>query len=136
MLFERGLANKRKAPVNWCPVDQTVLANEQVIDGHCERCGALVESRTLAQWYFSITDYAQRLLDDMALLEDWPERVLSMQRNWIGRSEGAEVLFHQRDLERLDQRLHDAAGHALRRDVLRPCAGASADPHARGRHGS
>ena len=99
LLFERGLANKREAPVNWCPVDQTVLANEQVIDGHCERCGALVESRTLAQWYFSITDYAQRLLDDMELLEDWPERVLSMQRNWIGRSEGAEVLFHQRDLD-------------------------------------
>jgi leucyl-tRNA synthetase len=99
LLFERGLANKREAPVNWCPVDQTVLANEQVIDGHCERCGALVESRTLAQWYFKITDYAQRLLDDMDLLEDWPERVLSMQRNWIGRSEGAEVLFHQRDLD-------------------------------------
>ena len=128
LLFERGLANKREAPVNWCPVDQTVLANEQVIDGHCERCGALVESRTLAQWYFSITDYAQRLLDDMELLEDWPERVLSMQRNWIGRSEGAEVLFHQRDLDAVDQRLHDAARHALRRDVLRPGAGASADP--------
>jgi leucyl-tRNA synthetase len=99
LLFERGLAYKREAPVNWCPVDQTVLANEQVIDGHCERCGALVESRVLAQWYFKITDYAQRLLDDMALLDDWPERVLSMQRNWIGRSEGAEVLFHQRDLD-------------------------------------
>src|SRR3954464_10102271 len=83
-LFERGLAYKREAPVNWCPVDQTVLANEQVIDGHCERCGALVESRVLAQWYFKITEYAQRLLDDMALLEDWPERVLTMQRNWIG----------------------------------------------------
>ncbi|MDX6540834.1 MAG: leucyl-tRNA synthetase [Gaiellales bacterium] len=98
-LFERGLAYKNEAPVNWCPVDQTVLANEQVIDGHCERCGALVESRVLAQWYFKITDYAQRLLDDMELLEDWPERVLAMQRNWIGRSEGAEVLFHQRDLD-------------------------------------
>ena len=130
LLFERGLANKREAPVNWCPVDQTVLANEQVIDGHCERCGALVESRTLAQWYFSITDYAQRLLDDMALLEDWPERVLSMQRNWIGRSEGAEVQFHQRDLGRVAPRLHDAARHALRRDVLRAGAGAPADPDA------
>ena len=118
-LFERGLAYKNEAPVNWCPVDQTVLANEQVIDGHCERCGALVESRVLAQWYFKITDYAQRLLDDMALLEDWPERVLAMQRNWIGRSEGAEVLFHQRDLGRVAARLHDAARHALRRDVLR-----------------
>jgi leucyl-tRNA synthetase len=98
-LFERGLAYKREAPVNWCPVDQTVLANEQVIDGFCERCGSPVESRVLAQWYFKITDYAQRLLDDMALLEHWPERVLAMQRNWIGRSEGAEVLFHQRDLD-------------------------------------
>jgi leucyl-tRNA synthetase len=98
-LFERGLAYKREAPVNWCPVDQTVLANEQVIDGHCERCGSPVESRVLAQWYFKITDYAQRLLDDMALLEDWPERVLAMQRNWIGRSEGAEVLFHLRALD-------------------------------------
>ena len=127
-LFERGLAYKREAPVNWCPVDQTVLANEQVIDGHCERCGALVESRVLAQWYFKITDYAQRLLDDMALLEDWPERVLAMQRNWIGRSEGAEVLFHQRDLDELDPGLHDPARHALRRDVLRPGARAPAGP--------
>ena len=127
-LFERGLAYKREAPVNWCPVDQTVLANEQVIDGHCERCGALVESRVLAQWYFKITDYAQRLLDDMALLEDWPERVLAMQRNWIGRSEGAEVLFHQRDLDESMPRLHDAARHALRRDVLRARARAPADP--------
>ena len=66
LLFERGLAYKREAPVNWCPVDQTVLANEQVVDGHCERCGSPVESRVLAQWYFKITDYAQRLLDDMA----------------------------------------------------------------------
>ena len=132
LLFERGLANKREAPVNWCPVDQTVLANEQVIDGHCERCGALVESRMLAQWYFKITDYAQRLLDDMALLEDWPERVLAMQRNWIGRSEGAEVLFHQRDLDESLPRLHDAPRHALRRDVLRHGAGAPADPEAGG----
>ena len=88
-LFERGLAYKKDGIVNWCPVDQTVLANEQVIDGHCERCGAEVEARSLPQWYFRITDYADRLLDDMALLESWPERVLTMQRNWIGRSRGA-----------------------------------------------
>ena len=91
--YERGLAYRKEGPVNWCPVDQTVLANEQVIDGHCERCGAEVEAKTLTQWYFKITDYADVLLDEMALLEQWPERVLTMQRNWIGRSEGARVIF-------------------------------------------
>src|SRR2546423_7388466 len=97
--FENDLAHKREARVNWCPNDQTVLANEQVIDGHCERCGYEVEARTLAQWFFRITTYADRLLDEMALLEDWPERVLTMQRNWIGRSEGARVLFRIDDLD-------------------------------------
>ena len=96
-MFERGLAERREAAVNWCPEDQTVLANEQVIDGHCERCGAEVELRQLTQWFLRITDYAQALLDDMDLLEDWPERVLAMQRNWIGRSEGARVLFRTED---------------------------------------
>ena len=91
--FEKGLAYRAEAPVKWCPNDQTVLANEQVIDGHCERCGAAVESRRLEQWFFRITDYADLLLDEMALLEEWPERVLTMQRNWIGRSYGASVLF-------------------------------------------
>jgi leucyl-tRNA synthetase len=91
-LFERGLAYRKEAAVNWCPVDQTVLANEQVIDGHCERCGALVEARQLEQWFFRITDYADRLLDDLVTV-DWPEHVVTMQRNWIGRSEGAEVAF-------------------------------------------
>ncbi|MGH2595719.1 MAG: leucine--tRNA ligase [Actinomycetota bacterium] len=91
--FERGLAYRKNAPVNWCPKDQTVLANEQVIGGACERCGTMVERRDLTQWFFKITDYAQRLLDDMATLEAWPERVLTMQRNWIGRSEGARVTF-------------------------------------------
>ena len=79
--------------MQWCPVDQTVLANEQVIDGHCERCGTLVESRQLEQWFFRITDYADRLLADFDVLESWPEHVITMQRNWIGRSEGAEVTF-------------------------------------------
>ena len=92
-MFEKGLAERREAAVNWCPVDQTVLANEQVVDGACERCGAEVELRQLSQWFLRITDYAQRLLDDMDLLVDWPERVLTMQRNWIGRSEGARVVF-------------------------------------------
>jgi len=92
-MFERGLVERREAAVNWCPVDQTVLANEQVVDVRCERCGTDVELRQLTQWFLRITDYAQDLLDDMALLEDWPERVLAMQRNWIGRSEGARVVF-------------------------------------------
>ena len=91
---ERGLAYRKSSPVNWCPNDQTVLANEQVVGGMCERCGAEVTKRELTQWYFKVTDYAQRLLDDMEGLKDtWPERVLAMQRNWIGRSEGAHVDF-------------------------------------------
>ncbi len=91
---ERGLAYRKASFVNWCPRDQTVLANEQVVQGLCERCGAVVTKRRLTQWYFAITDYAQRLLDDMSELEGtWPERILAMQRNWIGRSEGAYVDF-------------------------------------------
>ncbi|HWE91966.1 MAG TPA: leucine--tRNA ligase [Pseudonocardiaceae bacterium] len=93
-LYERNLAYRKESWVNWCPNDQTVLANEQVVGGRCERCGAVVTKRSLTQWYFKITDYAQRLLDDMdQLAGKWPERVLLMQRNWIGRSEGAEVNF-------------------------------------------
>ncbi|MDQ4491448.1 leucine--tRNA ligase [Sinomonas sp. ASV486] len=92
--YERGLAYRKNHPVNWCPKDQTVLANEQVVNGACERCGTPVTKKSLNQWYFKITDYADRLLDDMAELEGhWPERVLAMQRNWIGRSEGAHVRF-------------------------------------------
>jgi leucyl-tRNA synthetase len=91
---ERGLAYRKASYVNWCPRDQTVLANEQVIAGLCERCGSVVTKRLLTQWYFKITDYAQRLLDDMDdLVDGWPERVLTMQRNWIGRSEGARLRF-------------------------------------------
>jgi leucyl-tRNA synthetase len=92
--YERGLAYRKDGYVNWCPVDQTVLANEQVIAGRCERCGSEVVRRLLTQWYFKITEYADRLLADMAELEGkWPDRVLLMQRNWIGRSEGAEIQF-------------------------------------------
>ncbi|MEX2196293.1 MAG: leucine--tRNA ligase [Thermoleophilaceae bacterium] len=96
-LYERGLAYRGEAPVNWCPNDATVLANEQVVDGRCERCGAVVELRRLEQWFFRITDYADRLLDDLATI-DWPEHVVTMQRNWIGRSEGAEVAFRCEEL--------------------------------------
>ena len=93
-LYERGLAHRKASQVNWCPKDQTVLANEQVVAGACERCGTPVTKRELTQWYFRITDYAERLLDDMTQLEGrWPERVLTMQRNWIGRSVGAQVKF-------------------------------------------
>jgi len=98
-LYERGLAHRHEAPVHWCPKDQTVLANEQVIDGRCERCGTLVELRQLEQWFFRITEFAQRLLDDFEMLESWPENVITMQRNWIGRSEGAEVVFRCEELD-------------------------------------
>jgi leucyl-tRNA synthetase len=99
--YERGLAYRKDSYVNWCPDDQTVLANEQVVQGLCERCSAVVTKRKLTQWYFRITDYAQRLLDDMSLIEgSWPDRVLAMQRNWIGRSEGAWVDF---DIEGRDE---------------------------------
>ncbi len=111
-LHAAGLAYRKEAPVKWCPNDQTVLANEQVIDGRCERCGAEVEARNLEQWMFKITDYADRLLEDMALLESWPERVLTMQRNWIGRSEGAEVLF------RIDELDEDVSVFTTRPDTL------------------
>jgi leucyl-tRNA synthetase len=92
-LFEKGLAYREEAPVQWCPKDATVLANEQVVDGRCERCGTPVVQKKLEQWFFRITDYAERLLADFDRLESWPEHVITMQRNWIGRSEGAEVVF-------------------------------------------
>ncbi|MBV9228309.1 MAG: class I tRNA ligase family protein, partial [Chloroflexi bacterium] len=88
-LFKNGLAERKTAPVNWCPTDKTVLADEQVISGHCERCGSLVERRWLQQWFLKLTKYAQPLLDNLEWL-DWSERVKTLQRNWIGRSEGLE----------------------------------------------
>ena len=96
--LERGLAYRKNSAVNWCPNDQTVLANEQVVGGRCERCGAEVTKRELTQWFFRITDYADRLLEDMSDLEGkWPDRVLLMQKNWIGRSRGAHVDFRVAD---------------------------------------
>src|SRR5215216_3842241 len=97
-LLERDLAYRKEAAVKWCPNDATVLANEQVVDGRCERCGAEVEARQLEQWFFRITDYADALLHDLEDI-DWPEHVKTMQRNWIGRSEGAEVIFRCEELE-------------------------------------
>ncbi len=91
--YKKGLAYKKEAPVNWCPSCQTVLANEQVVEGSCERCDTVVEAKKLTQWFFRITDYAERLLQDFDKLESWPERVITMQRNWIGKSTGADVVF-------------------------------------------
>ena len=91
--YNKGLAYKKENPVNWCPSCQTVLANEQVVDGKCERCGTLVGKKELSQWYFKITDYAERLLDNLDKLPGWPNKVKLMQKNWIGKSIGAEVTF-------------------------------------------
>ncbi|MEN6402839.1 MAG: class I tRNA ligase family protein, partial [Armatimonadia bacterium] len=91
-LYEMGLAYRATAPVNWCPVDNTVLANEEVVGGRCWRCDSMVEKRQMPQWFFKITAYAQRLIDDLEGMA-WPDGIKAMQRNWIGRSEGAEVDF-------------------------------------------
>jgi leucyl-tRNA synthetase len=109
--LEHGLAYRKEAPVNWCPNDQTVLANEHVVDGRCWRCGAVVEARNMAQWFFKITAYADALLDDLATI-DWPERSKRIQTNWIGRSQGAEVLF------RVDELDLDIAVFTTRPDTL------------------
>lgn len=91
--YERGLAYRKRATVNWCPSCQTVLANEQVVAGECERCGTAVTTKELEQWFFRITEYAERLLANLDKLDGWPERVKTMQRNWIGKSEGVEIRF-------------------------------------------
>jgi leucyl-tRNA synthetase len=96
-LFQHGLAYRKDAAVKWCPNDATVLANEQVVDGRCERCGHIVEVRQLEQWFFRITDYADQLVEELDTIA-WPEHVKTMQRNWIGRSEGAEVTFRCEEL--------------------------------------
>ncbi|WGS64773.1 leucine--tRNA ligase [Marinitoga aeolica] len=92
-LYEKGLAYKKHAAVNWCPSCKTVLANEQVVNGKCERCGTEIEMKKLEQWYFKITEYSEKLLNDLDILEGWPENVKIMQKNWIGKSVGAEVNF-------------------------------------------
>ena len=111
-MLARDLAYKRRSPVNWCPSCATVLANEQVVDGGCWRCGTAVELRELDQWYLRITAYAEQLLGDLDRLEGWPERVVAMQRNWIGRSEGAEIRFP------LDGRDGEIAVFTTRPDTL------------------
>ena len=97
--FKKGLAYKKESSVNWCPSCQTVLANEQVVDGCCERCGSVVGKKNLSQWYFKITDYAERLLSNLDQLEGWPNKVKIMQRNWIGKSHGAELTFKIKDYD-------------------------------------
>ncbi len=119
-LYKKGLAYKKEAPVNWCPSCQTVLANEQVIEGTCERCDSLVEAKKLTQWFFRITDYAERLLADFDKLESWPERVLTMQRNWIGKSTGADVVFAIAPLE-------GAGGGGQEGDATRSAVGDARD---------
>ncbi|MFJ5691216.1 leucine--tRNA ligase [Providencia stuartii] len=96
-LYEKGLVYKKTSAVNWCPHDLTVLANEQVIDGCCWRCDTPVERKEIPQWFIKITDYAEELLNDLDKLDDWPEQVKTMQRNWIGRSEGVEITFNVAD---------------------------------------
>ncbi len=100
-LYKKGLAYKKKASVNWCPNCKTVLANEQVINGKCERCDSDIKQRNLEQWFFKITDYAQELLDDIKLLKEWPENVKAMQRNWIGHSEGTTINFKVADSNKI-----------------------------------
>ncbi len=95
-LYEKGLAYKKKAPVNWCPSCNTVLANEQVLDGKCERCDSNVDKKNLEQWFLKITDYADELLEKLDEL-DWPEKTKAMQKHWIGKSVGAEVTFNVAD---------------------------------------
>ena len=115
--LEAGLAYRKNAPVNWCPGCHTVLANEQVLpDGTCERSGDLVVKRDLEQWFFRITAYADELLDALDGL-DWPERVKTMQRNWIGRSEGAEFDLPVEGHDDRHPGVHHPAGHVVRHDV-------------------
>ena len=143
-LYEKGLVYKKKAIVNWDPVDQTVLANEQVIDGRGWRSGAVIERKEVTQWFLKITDYAEELLDDLEQLDGWPERVRTMQANWIGRSEGVEIIFSvedQQDLQVFTTRpdtlfgvtcmavapehalaVHAAKGSAQVADFLKECA--------------
>ncbi len=123
-MFERGLAYRRRSSVNWCPSCNTVLANEQVVDGACWRCGTIVVTRDLEQWFFRITAYADELLAGLDTLTDWPEKVVVMQRNWIGRSEGARITVSGRR-RRADRGLHDAHRHHLRRDLRAAGARAS-----------
>ncbi len=125
-LFDKGVVYKKTAVVNWDPVDQTVLANEQVIDGRGWRSGAPVERREIPQWFMKITDYAEELLADLEQLDGWPEQVVTMQRNWIGRSEGIEMQFGIEGRDETLCHLYHATGHADGRDLRGRCTGTPA----------
>ena len=130
-LLKKGLAYRKNSVVNWDPVDQTVLANEQVIDGRGWRTGALVEKREIPQWFLRITDYAQELLDGLDTLPGWPDSVKTMQRNWIGRSEGLEIQFAVDGEDRAADRVHHAPRHADGRDLHQHRRRASAGAEGR-----
>jgi leucyl-tRNA synthetase len=117
-MLERGLAYRKRSSVNWCPSCKTVLANEQVVDGGCWRCGTPVETRELEQWFFKITHYADELVDDMKELGGWPEKVLTMQRNWVGRSNGARVRFTVQDSSDIEHRISDIEVFTTRIDTI------------------
>ena len=127
-LFEMGLAYRKNAPTNWCPKDQTVLANEQVINGACERCGTAVVRRDLTQWFFKITEYAQRLLDDVETLEEWPERVITRCSGTGSAAPRARRSVPRRRDGGRGRGVHDPSGHAVGRHVLRLRARAPAGP--------
>ena len=118
---KHGLAYKAMAPVNWCPSCATVLANEQVVNGCCERCDTAVEPRRLEQWFLRITAYAQRLLDDLSLLQDWPDRVRTMQQNLIGRSEGARIDFPLEPISGRDDPIKVVTCYTTRIDTIYGC---------------
>ena len=123
-LFKRGLAYRAKAKVNWCPKDQTIIANEQVINGLCDRCGSVIEERFMEQWMLRITDYAERLLSGLQDL-DWPSATVKRQEDWIGKSEGALIKFFIKRFGSKDRGLYHAARYAFRRDLYGIGAGAS-----------
>ena len=127
-MFRRGLAYKKEAPVNWCPKCATVLANEQVEDGLCWRCDSPVHLKELNQWFFKITAYAEELLADLDLLTHWPERVLTMQRNWIGKSPGAEIYFPAGGRRRAHDGVHHPGRHPVRGHLHEPGPGAPPGP--------
>ena len=135
-MYRRGLAYKREAPVNWCPTCATVLANEQVEDGRCWRCDSPVHLKELDQWFFKITAYAEELLADLDQLTDWPERVVTMQRHWIGKSQGAEILFPLADGRRSHQGLHHPGRHPVRRHLYEPGPGTPPGPGTGPGHGA
>ncbi len=122
-MFKEGLAYEKEFPINWCPSCKTGLANEEVVNGCCERCGTPVTKKNLRQWMLRITKYADRLLDDLDKL-DWPEKVKKMQTDWIGKSYGAEVDFPVEGTRREDHGLYNKTGYSSRSNIHGTCSGA------------